>query len=156
LIPLAIILAAIAVFAAFFVGAWRKRQARARAHALLVSGRPAPALIVQARDGSASGVQGGRTYRKEIRLVLEVRPPDRQPFRANATVYDASPSDAVRPGQTLLVKYDPADTSLVAVDGDSFRQVSDDVAMEAVLAAERGEEASRATLAQLDGRPKTR
>ena len=146
------ILLSCGVFAVFFIGGWRKRQARAFAKALLASGQPAAAVIIEARDASLSGVHGSGTYRKDIRLVLEVRPPDRKAFQANATVYEALASDSVRPGQTLLVRYDPSQTSIVAVDGDSFRQVSDAVVMEDLLEAERREAASDATLAQLDGR----
>ena len=103
-----------------------------------------------------TGVQGTKMYRKEIHLVLNVRPPDRQPFRATATVYEAFADDSVRQGQTVLVKYDPNNTSIVAVETDSFRKICDDVAMEDVLAAERREQASSAKLAHLDERTKRR
>jgi hypothetical protein len=143
LIPVAIVLLVVGVFGAFFIGTLRKRKERAFAQALLASGRQAPATILQADAGSLLGSRGAG-FRREFRLELEVRPADRSAFRVKATAYDAPAGDSIRPGQSLVVRYDPNDTSKVAVEPSSFRDACDAVNLEALLEQERLDEASKA------------
>ena len=139
------------LFTAFLIGVLRKRRAQARALSLLVSGQSAPATILGVRDGSWTS-RGGRAFFKDVKLDLEVRPPQGDAFHAIGTAYEVLASSSVRPGQALLVKYDPNDTSAVAVDEGSFREAALDGGLEELLAEERREEASRAERDQ-QGRP---
>ena len=140
LIPVTLVLLGLAVVTAMFVGIRRKRRARAFAEALLRSGQPAPATIISARDGSLSG--NHPYYRKDVRLVLEVRPRNQNAFQANATMFEALGGDVVQPGQVLLVRYDPGDPSTVAVDPDSFKSIVADVLIKRVEENEAREKAA--------------
>ncbi len=142
LLPVAIIALGLGLVTALLVAGLRTRRGRALAEALQASGQPAPATILHAKDGTMSGPRGG-PYRKDIRLELEVRPRDRTAFRARATVYQAEAGDSVRPGQALLVRFDPADPSIVAVDPGSFRTIADEVALQDLLEQEGREDAAK-------------
>jgi hypothetical protein len=157
LIPAAIVLLVLCVMAAFFVSSVRRRRAIAFVEELLASGQPAPATIISAKDGSVSGEHGSGRYRKDIRLVLEVHPPGQSAFQAMAIGYDVSISEAVRPGQTLLVKYNPENKSTVAVDPSILRKLISEVSLDRVLEYERCEEAALDTLKRVGGgKPETR
>jgi hypothetical protein len=157
LIPVVIVTLGLCTVTVIFFLAIRKRRAIAFAGALLTSGQSAPATIVSAKDGSVSGEHGTGRYRKDIRFVLEVHPPDRSAFQAKAVGYDVDMRDAVQPGQTLLVRYDPENPSTVAVDPFSLRKLIDDVALDEVLEYERREEAAQDELNRVGGgKPKTR
>lgn len=84
---------------------------RTNGHDLIVGGREAEALILEAR-------QTGLTVREqtEVELLLKIHPLDRQPFeiRTRSAVYRLDAS-LYQPGATLKVKYDPADPSRVQI-----------------------------------------
>ncbi len=81
--------------------------------AVLASGNPAEALILQATDLGIK-VNGPNPA---MRLLLEVRPDDRPSFRAEATCVVAEKSvQKYQAGRTIFVKYEPDDLTRVAVD----------------------------------------
>lgn len=78
-----------------------------------MTGEEAPAKILSLTD---TGIRIGDTA-SMLQFYIEVYPKDRSPFRANTkqSVSDTSRTKFA-PGQTIYVKFDPSDTTQVAVD----------------------------------------
>jgi len=84
----------------------------ARNRELLAKGEPAPAVILAASD---TGVTVNDS--PQVKLQLEVRPANRPPFRAEATLLVGRLQvGMIAPGMPVQVKFDPADPSRVAVE----------------------------------------
>jgi hypothetical protein len=84
---------------------------------LMTSGTTANATVVSARQTGNSVEQAG-LMSFEVAIQLQVTPDTGTPFVATATLY-VSVMDlaAVQPGAAAVVRYDPSDTSQVAIVG---------------------------------------
>ncbi|MBU0494827.1 MAG: SHOCT domain-containing protein [Chloroflexi bacterium] len=83
-----------------------------QAQALLQSGEPAGATILKLWDT-------GTTLNNDpqVGMLLEVRPPGRSPFQAEVKTFVSRLQTAmIQPGMAVQVRYDPNDTSRVAIE----------------------------------------
>jgi hypothetical protein len=105
------IAALVIVFVIIAVG--RLVRGGARNRQLLQSGESATATIVELRDTGTTVNDN-----PQVELVLDVLPAGRPPFRATArTLISRLQTSQVQPGMQVLVKFDPSDTSKVALAG---------------------------------------
>lgn len=94
----------------FFIYRMIKGQAQTRT--LLQTGVPAQAVIVSVQD---TGVYINE--QPQGRVTLQVTPTDRPPFQAVITrVFSPFELSSVGPGATVQVRFDPNDTSKVAIE----------------------------------------
>lgn len=78
---------------------------------LLATGAPAQALVMQLAD---TGVRVNDN--PQVKLVLEVHPMGQPPYQVETTAFVSMLKLAqIQPGQTVNVRYDPADPSKVAL-----------------------------------------
>lgn len=78
---------------------------------LLSTGAPAQALVMQLAD---TGVRVNDN--PQVKLVLEVHPIGQPPYQVETTAFVSMLKLAqIQPGQTVNVRYDPADPSKVAL-----------------------------------------
>lgn len=78
---------------------------------LLSTGVPAQALVMQLAD---TGVR--LNDNPQVKLVLEVHPMGQPPYQVETTAFVSMLKLAqIQPGQTINVRYDPADPSKVAL-----------------------------------------
>lgn len=99
-------------FIAFMLGphAWRYF----RNQSILASGVEAPARVVEVIDTRVRV-----TFNPQVRVKLEVQPAEGEPFPAEViVVLSAVDLQKVRPGNTVMVRYDPGDHSRVALAQD--------------------------------------
>lgn len=81
---------------------------------ILSSGQPATAIIHAIKDGGA-----GNQFRTRVSLELEVRRDGRAPYRVYTSESVAHAATGILvPGYELVVKIDPMDEAMVAVDWD--------------------------------------
>lgn len=79
---------------------------------VLKSGVSAPAVIIGVED---TGVT--MNYSPQVRLTLQVTPADRPPFHAVATTFVGRVQiGMIVPGASVTIRYDPNDTSKVAIE----------------------------------------
>jgi len=90
----------------------RARDQAAQTRALLTSGAPAEATILNLWD---TGITINDNPR--VGLLLELRPPDGAPFQVETTrTISRLQIPLYQPGTVLQVKYDPNDTTKVAIE----------------------------------------
>jgi hypothetical protein len=105
-----LVAAPVVIFSGFLVMRLLRNSARNRQ--ILAAGEAAPAVILAVAD---TGVTINNN--PQARLTLEVRPSGRQPFTAEATfLVGRLQTGMIMPGMTVQVRFDPADTSRVAVE----------------------------------------
>lgn len=101
------------IFAPFLVRIFRQRSVSKE---LAASGVIAPATLVSMQQGGVKITYGGVDERWQADLLLQVQPADGPVFQAQAAhVIPVLEISQYQPGTTLVVAYDPADRSKVAV-----------------------------------------
>lgn len=83
--------------------------------ALQITGKRAMARILNVED---TGVSSGAGLTIYVRLTLEVQPDAGEPFQAKLETANSRVS-ILRPGETLFVRYDPANPEHIALDEGS-------------------------------------
>jgi hypothetical protein len=84
---------------------------------VLESGAPAQATVVSAVETGAQTL-GLKGTRHQVSCDLEVCPSDGSPYRARTTQFlSEADEDALQPGATVAIRYDPARPKRVAIKG---------------------------------------
>jgi len=84
---------------------------------VLEDGVPAQATVVRvAETGAQSWAPRGTRHR--VSCELEVRPSDGSPYRARTTQFvSEAVEEALRPGATVVIRFDPSKPTRVAIEG---------------------------------------
>lgn len=83
---------------------------------VLERGMPAQATVIRAAETGAVRWAREGSHRQVV-CDLEVRPPDRPPYRARTTQFVSEIVEgALRPGAEVVIRYDPEQPSHVAID----------------------------------------
>ena len=113
-----ILLAALALTAGCMTGAIDRATGESQARALQQTGLPAPATILRIWDT-------GITLNDDpvIGMEVEVRPEEGDPFRAviPKSLISRIAIPQFQPGKEIAVRFDPQDTSQVALDDPPVR-----------------------------------
>ena len=81
---------------------------------VLESGAPAPATVLSVKESGAQS-WGLRGTRHQVTCEVEVCPSDGSPYRARTTQFvSAAVEEALQPGATVAIRYDPAKPRRVA------------------------------------------